>query len=378
MIINRKTSYYFVGNDSMTAFIPGIALNEKFYFSLVKPILEKKFPALRYSVARIGYGSDVLEYDTKRSMDHDWGPRLELFLKKEDYQKYKEEIYLTLANELPKIFLGFSINFSDVSENGVRVMKPVKDNEAVNHRIEIHTIKAFFKELVGMNPYNELSEIEWLQIPEQRLLAITSGAVYHDGLNELAKIRERFSYYPETVWHYILQKQWSILAEEQAFPGRAAEIEDEVGLQIMINRQLKKVMKLCFLIEKKYAPYNKWFTKAFSELPIGTKLLPLFKRIYSAKKWSQKEKYLVQIYSLVANRFNELKIIEKVEVRIGNYFDRPYLTINFKDFIQKLHEKIPAESPLKIIEIGAINQITDEAYILENPELVQEIYDKLK
>ncbi|MHA1654890.1 MAG: hypothetical protein ACTSWT_00045 [Candidatus Heimdallarchaeota archaeon] len=70
----------------MSEFIPGLELNRRFYNEIVKPILKKNYPNLSYSVARIGFGSDVLGFDTERSTDHDWGPRLELFLEKKEYE----------------------------------------------------------------------------------------------------------------------------------------------------------------------------------------------------------------------------------------------------------------------------------------------------
>jgi hypothetical protein len=61
-------------------FLPGLDLSEAFYREAVKPIIDEHFSDLVYSAARIGRGSDVLGYDTVQSMDHDWGPKLQIFL----------------------------------------------------------------------------------------------------------------------------------------------------------------------------------------------------------------------------------------------------------------------------------------------------------
>lgn len=68
----------------MRPFIKGLELSERFYREAVAPILAQRFPKLRYSAALIGPGSDVLGFDTPQSMDHDWGPRLLLFLGEAD------------------------------------------------------------------------------------------------------------------------------------------------------------------------------------------------------------------------------------------------------------------------------------------------------
>ena len=61
-------------------FIPGLALSRLFYTEQVRPLLDASFPGLAHTAALIGSGSDVLGFDTPRSTDHDWGPRLQLFL----------------------------------------------------------------------------------------------------------------------------------------------------------------------------------------------------------------------------------------------------------------------------------------------------------
>ena len=96
----------------MTKFISGLELNESFYQEVIKPILESNFSGLKYSAALIGYGSDVLSFDTFTSTDHEWGPRLLLFLSETDYEKHRAEIDNTLSEKLPYKFKGFSTNFS--------------------------------------------------------------------------------------------------------------------------------------------------------------------------------------------------------------------------------------------------------------------------
>ena len=80
-----------------TKFIKGLELSELFYKEAVKPILDNNFPELTYSAALLGNGSDVLGFDTPQSMDHDWGPRLMLFLTQADHDVYWEEIDQLLA-----------------------------------------------------------------------------------------------------------------------------------------------------------------------------------------------------------------------------------------------------------------------------------------
>ncbi len=54
-------------------FLPGLDLCRIFYLEAVRPLLEQAYPGLPHAAARLGPGSEVLGFDTERSVDHDWG-----------------------------------------------------------------------------------------------------------------------------------------------------------------------------------------------------------------------------------------------------------------------------------------------------------------
>ena len=168
----------------MPKFIPGLKLSKLFYERKVKPILNNSFPRVRHSAALIGWGSEVLGFDTPISRDHHWGPRVLLFLSEKDYPKLKDKISKVLAVELPYEFMGYSTNYSQPEPNGVR--HPVKiDSGPVNHMINIYTVRSFFQARLGFDLNRRITTADWLTFPQQRLLELTSGEVYHDGLGQL-------------------------------------------------------------------------------------------------------------------------------------------------------------------------------------------------
>ena len=133
------------------AFIPGLKLAEGFYHEAVKPLLETGFPGLRCSAALIGYGSEVLGFDTPMSRDHHWGPRLMLFLEPDDLSSRGDTIRRFLSENLPVSYRGYPTNYSepDPEDNGVQQLRPVMSGP-VNHRVEMLTIPGFFKEYPGI------------------------------------------------------------------------------------------------------------------------------------------------------------------------------------------------------------------------------------
>ena len=88
------------------AFIPGLELSSAFYTEIVAPILAEADPHLCYSAALIGYGSEVLGYDTARSTDHEWGPRMLLLVSDDDFAQHAEVIETLLRQRLPQPFGG--------------------------------------------------------------------------------------------------------------------------------------------------------------------------------------------------------------------------------------------------------------------------------
>ena len=68
------------------------------------PDIRPAFAGLDYSAALLGYGSDVLGYDTIRSTDHGWGPRLILFLEDSDHTSIATEVDLLLQRSCRQRF----------------------------------------------------------------------------------------------------------------------------------------------------------------------------------------------------------------------------------------------------------------------------------
>src|SRR5215472_4408735 len=68
----------------------------------------------------IGPGSEILGFDTERSSDHHWGPRVQLFVERHD-----PTIADVLARRLPHHFQGWSTSFAnpDPDDNGVRLLE---------------------------------------------------------------------------------------------------------------------------------------------------------------------------------------------------------------------------------------------------------------
>src|SRR6185436_2140967 len=355
----------------MPAFVPGLKLSRLFYETEVKPILDQTFPHLRHSAALIGWGSEVLGFDTSISRDHHWGPRVLLFLSERDSPKWRDKVSEVLSKELPYSFKGYSTNFSKPEPNGVR--HPVRITRGpVNPMINIYTVRSLFKSRLGFDLKRRITTADWLSFPQQRLLELTSGEVYYDGLGQLVKARQRFAYYPRDIWLYVMAAQWTRISQEEAFVGRAGHVGDELGSQIVAARLAREIIKLSFLLERTYAPYSKWLGSAFMRLTIGRNLSPILRRVLLAKTWKTREKWLSEAYSLVAKSHNALKITKPLSTKTSDYYHRPYLVIFAERFAKAIKQQIKDPAVKKIAtDIGAIDQFTDSTNVVEDLKLIQ-------
>jgi hypothetical protein len=349
--------------EPASKFIPGMDLCELFYNEAVAPLLEEFLPELVYSAAHMGAGSDILGFDTPQSMDHDWGPRLLLLLKESDFAEHHEQIDSVLRENLPPEIRGFPTNFS-VAESGSLVMTPV-DSGPVNHAVKISTINDFFTGYFGLYPSEDFRIIDWLTIPEQILRSIVSGRVFHDGLGELVPIMDRLKYYPHQLWLYLLSNQWRRISQEIAFMGRTGQLGDELGSRIVGTRLVRDMMKLCFLMEKQYAPYIKWFGTAFSKLSCAPDLTPHFIRAMDADDWKEREDHLVEAYEYIGEMHNQLGITEPLDARVTEFYNRPFRIIRADQFAEAIRAMISDEEVKNLPEyLGGIDQYVDSTDVL--------------
>ncbi len=344
-------------------FIRGLDLNRKFYKEVVGPLLKREFPKLKFSAGLVGNGSDVLGYDTEASMDHNWGPRMVLFLDEKGFDKTLKEVDQMFRKNLPYSFMGYSTNYTDPQYPFYLDREPVKINKGeVNHYIQIFTIKGFFEHFLAFNPYKKVTHQDWLTFPEQALIEVTAGEVYHDDLR-LNAMRKKFSYYPDKVWMYVYWAQWDKIASEEAFVGRAQELDNELGGRIIISSIASHIIKLTFLMERQYEPYNKWAGYAFSKLKSAQKLEPLLLKVLRSKSWNEIQDNLGEAYKLIARMHNRLKITEPMQTTLTDYNGRPYNVIHAGKVNKMIFEKLAPEFKRLKHHLGTVDQFTSHARI---------------
>ncbi len=355
-------------------FLKGLDLSQLLYREAVQPILEAGFPGLAYSVALLGPGSDVLGFDTPQSTDHDWGPRLLLFLSEADDNAYREAIDQMLRKELPREVHGYPV---DMARTNASHPDPGKaGTPGINHSVRILTLRNFFGWFLHFDPFVEPQPAEWLTFSEQHLRSLTSGRVFHDGLGQLEPIRARLGYYPQDVWLYLLAAQWRRIDQEEPFMGRCGQVGDELGSRLVAARLVRDLMRLCFLMERQYAPYIKWLGMAFTQLSCAGDLQPVFTRVLEAGSWPEREKHLSAAYEFVANMHNRLGITSPQPAQVSPFYDRPFQVIHAGRFVEAIRATIQSEEILALPEhLGSVDQFLDSTDALNFPERFRGMYE---
>lgn len=348
------------------SFIPGLQLAELFYLEAVQPILAERFPQMAYSAARLDFGSDVLGFDTPQSRDHGWGPKLTLFVSETDCTHLRQPIVETLADELPLSIHGYPTHFT--SEGADSCMQAV-DHGPVNHGVTVTTVKQFFATYVGFST-EPIGEVDWLIAPPQRLRTIASGKVFYDGLGCLKAVQGTLRWYPHDVWLYLLANQWRRVDQEEPFMARCGDVGDELGSRLIAARQIDELMRLCFLMEKQYPPYYKWFGAAFSRLHCAGRLTPIFHRVLDSMDWKTREEHLSAAYVVAGEMHNALNITAHIKPEITPFFDRPYLAPHADRFVEAIHSQIQSPTVRSWPKhTGAPGQFINSTDVLENVAL---------
>jgi len=346
-------------------FLPGLQLSQRFYEEAVRPVVVGEFPRLVYSAARIGSGSEVLGYDTERSADHEWGPRLQLFVADDEEGAVSEPLASALSHRLPKEFLGWPTHFEP---SGAAIRRMAHTDGPVRHRVDVVSLAGWCADRLGFDPRPRVTTFDWLATPGQRFAETVGGAVFHDGLGELLPLRARLECYPDDVWRFLLASQWQRIAQEEAFPGRCAEVGDELGSQLVTARLVREIIRLWVLMERRYVPYSKWLGTAFAAVRDTAEVVAALRQALTAGTWGDREAGMRSAYQGTAERHNRLGLTPPMDSATRSYYGRPYQVVDGGRFAAALRDTIADQGIRELPLVGGVDQFLDSTDVLTHPQ----------
>ncbi len=238
----------------------GLELCRRFYEEYGKPMIEERFPKYRNRIAvgLVGKGSDCFGFDDAQSRDHDFGPRFVMWVTKAAYEEIGEALQQAYE-ELPKNYLGIERieTFHGRDRAGVMV------------------IEDFYQGLTGFTNISDTDVRKWLDAPEYGLAAAINGEVFCDEEGSFTAWREKLSaYYPKAVWYRRIAEECALFSQNGQYNlPRMRKRGQLVAAELAKAECIRHAMKLCLLLERTYAPHDKWLFKKLQQLEESAGLL---------------------------------------------------------------------------------------------------------
>jgi hypothetical protein len=332
-------------------FTPGAELSGAFYRDAVRPLLGER----PHAAALLGWGSDVLGFDTERSTDHGWGPRLLIFVEGDP-----AAVRRVVDAGLPETFQGWPVRYG-------------WDGRPAEHHVGVTTLPEWLVEHLGVDAAQGMSLADWLVTPQQQLLGVVAGAVYADERGELARVRRELAWYPDQVWRWLLACQWRRLAQEEAFVQRTAEVGDELGSAVIAARLARDVMRLALLLERRYVPYGKWLGSAFARLDQADGLARHLEDAVHATALEPREAALAEAYVTIARRHNRAALTEPLDATLRPYHSRPARVLLADRYAEACLATVTDPALRTLPLIGAVDQLADSTDALSTPSVYRRL-----
>ena len=231
-----------------------MAVSRRFFEQHVLPIVEQEVPevAREGAFGLFGLGSEAYGLDDEFSRDHHWGLRIDLTLPEAVLQRNADALARAVAAALPAEFEGVSLREGHVKGAGLAP----------------ESLEAFLDRTIGLKKAPE-SHQEWLSIPEEDIVHVINGEIWHDPSGRFTALRSQFdSYYPEPVWLRRLA-HWSRYYSGMGCYAlhRALMRGNELYASIAFGKAIRLGVQLAFLLDRVYFPYDKWLLARFTGLP---------------------------------------------------------------------------------------------------------------
>ena len=227
----------------------GLALSRALYRQAA-PRLEAAFPEAvgRIAVGLAGPGSECFGFDDEVSRDHDFAPRLCLWIPEEDEGSLGGPLrafYRDLTRDLPAV------------------------TSQAEDRSGVITIPEFYRRFTGC-PGVPQTALQWLRVPDHLLATAVNGEVFRDDLGEFTALREALleGYPPDVRRKKLAARLFAMGQAGQYNLPRCLRRGDGTAAFLASAEFVSAALQAVFLLNRRYAPYYKWLHRAALDLPL--------------------------------------------------------------------------------------------------------------
>jgi hypothetical protein len=225
--------------------VKGLELARRFFTDVAFPAFKEKAPHTLNSMAfgLVGPGSECYGFDDGISRDHDWGPRVCIWIPEQLYREEGRRLQ-AIYGELEKVYLGYG---------------PVRRLDTRFPRDGVSSTERFYRNHLGTDRPPETIR-DWLLLPEEALSLCTNGEVFVDPLGRFTGMRRALlAYFPRDLWLKKIASRCAAAGEHGQYNlWRAQRRGDRIAFQYHKACFMKEAAALVFLLRRTYRPFAKW------------------------------------------------------------------------------------------------------------------------
>ena len=245
----------------------GLELAEKYYETYGRAMIDEQFADIAGQIAAglVGQGSECLGFDDEISMDHDYGPSFCIWLPRDIYAQYGARMQAAYE-ALPQEFMGFSGRIIEEQGQG---------------RVGVLCLEDFYAGILGRDTV-PVTDQDWVDLSEENLATATNGKVFDDRLGKFSEIRGGLlQYYPREVWLRRLVQSMAKAAQSGQYNyARAMKRGERITAELALAEFIRESMKTVYLLNRKYAPYDKWMHRGMRELAVCSEIGDMLNLLY--------------------------------------------------------------------------------------------------
>jgi hypothetical protein len=231
----------------------GLELARTFFSRTVLPALEKEAPeALKLAAFGLaGPGSECFGFDDELSRDHDWGPRVCIWIPEALHGEIGDRLE-QLYRELEPREAGFG--------PAVKVDRSVRRDGVI-------AIETFLQTSIGTHRIPETTR-DWLLVPEQGLALCTNGEVFLDESGTFTAMRDQLArYYPRDIALKKIASRCRAIGRIGQYDLWRGLIRDDRALTMLqVGLLAREIASIPYHLEGRYRPFDKWLFRGLLEL----------------------------------------------------------------------------------------------------------------
>lgn len=199
------------------------------------------------------------------------------------------------------------------------------------------------------------------------MLEVTAGPVFEDTSGEITALRERLAWYPHDVWLHVLAADWTRVEQELPFVGRTGQRGDDLGSRLIAARLVTALVRLGFLLERRWPPYPKWAGTLFARLPVAASAGEHLAAVLAAQTWHARDTALRAVCEALHERQRAVGLPALDGSACEPFFERPFTGL--RDVPGVLRAVVTDPEVRALAHRGGVEQWVDDVGTLADEKL---------